>query len=247
MSPSRRPGVLASLRPAVAVPPQARGTFAGAIPCLVASWALGGLYLSLGPSLAAAATGSSNLLWGGLVIFLLCGTGAAAAYLLRGISPRAAMLTGCLSLLAGVAVTFGAIATTTSAAFLAGSTVAGAGFGLAFQGAFRMTTALAAPAQRAGLVTAVFVVGYLAFSVPALIAGVAATAFGLRSTALVYSASLGALRGRSRHPGFPSRPTHPASPSLVCRPSSPPVSCLLSVAWLSNGSERARMTAAALS
>src|SRR5579862_483386 len=99
---SRHPGVLASLRPAVAVPPQARGTFAGAIPCLVASWALGGLYLSLGPSLAAAATGSSNLLWGGLVIFLLCGTGAAAAYVLRGISPRAAMLTGCLSLLAGV-------------------------------------------------------------------------------------------------------------------------------------------------
>ena len=182
------------------------------------------------------------------MIFLLCGTGAAAAYVLRGISPRAAMLTGGLSLLAGVAVTFGAIATTTFAAFLAGSTVAGAGFGLAFQGAFRMTNALAAPAQRAGLVTAVFVVGYLAFSVPALIAGVAATAFGLRSTALVYSASLGALVAvAAGHPGFPSRPTHPASPSLVCRSSSPPVSCLLSVAWVSNGSERARMTAAALS
>jgi MFS family permease len=58
---TRRPGVLASLRPAVAVPRQARGTFAGAIPCLVATWALGGLYLSLGPSLAEAATGSPNL------------------------------------------------------------------------------------------------------------------------------------------------------------------------------------------
>ena len=192
---SRRPGVLASLRPAVAVPRRARGTFAGAIPCLVATWALGGLYLSLGPSLAAAATGSPNLLWGGLVIFLLCGTGtgAVAAYVLRGISSRAAMLTGCLLLLAGVAVTFGAIATRTSAAFLARTTVAGAGFGLAFQGAFRMMTALATPAQRAGLVTAVFAAGYLAFSVPALIAGVATTKYGLHSTALVYSASLAAL------------------------------------------------------
>src|SRR5580693_7523492 len=190
---SRRPGVLASLRPAVAVPRRARGTFAGAIPCLVATWALGGLYLSLGPSLAAAATGSPNLIWGGLVIFLVCGTGAVAAYVLRGISSRAAMLTGCLLLLAGLAVTFGAIATGASAAFLAGSTVAGAGFGLAFQGAFRMTTALATPAQRAGLVTSVFAVGYLAFSVPALIAGVATTKYGLHSTALVYSASLAAL------------------------------------------------------
>ena len=75
---STRPGVLASLRPRIAVPPQARGTFAGAVPCFVATWALGGLYLSLGPSLAAAATGSPNLLWGGLVIFLVCGRGPAA-------------------------------------------------------------------------------------------------------------------------------------------------------------------------
>jgi hypothetical protein len=112
---SRRPGVLASLRPAVAVPRRARGTFAGAIPCLVATWALGGLYLSLGPSLAMATTGSPNLIWGGLVIFLVCGTGAMAAYVLRGISSRAAMLTGCLLLLAGVVVTFGAIATGASA------------------------------------------------------------------------------------------------------------------------------------
>ena len=131
---SRRPGVLASLRPRVAVPRQAGGTFAGAVPCFVAVWALGGLYLSVGPSLAAAVTASANLLWGGLVIFLLFGTGAAAAFALRSISSRAAMLAGCLFLLAGMAVTLGATATTTSAAFLTGTAVAGVGFGLAYLG-----------------------------------------------------------------------------------------------------------------
>ena len=125
---ARRPGVLTSLRPIIAVPRQARATFAGAVPCLVATWSLGGLYLSLGPSLAAEATGSPNLVWGGLVIFLLCGTGVAAALVLRGVIPRTAMLAGCLLLLAGVAVTSGAIATTTAAPFLAGTAVAGAGF-----------------------------------------------------------------------------------------------------------------------
>ena len=54
----------------------------------------------------------------------------------------------------GVAVTFGAIATTTAAAFLTGTAVAGAGFGLGFSGAFRMTIVLATPSQSAGLVTA---------------------------------------------------------------------------------------------
>ena len=190
---SRRPGALASLRPRVAVPRQARGTFAAAVPCIVAGWALGGLYLSLGPSLAAQVTGSPNLLWGGLVIFLLCGTGAAAAFALRNASSQATMLVGCLFLLAGMAVTFGAIATTVSAAFIAGTAVAGVGFGLAFLGSFRVITASATPGQRAGLVAAFYIVGYLAFSVPALVAGVATTTFGLHSTALVYSASLAVL------------------------------------------------------
>jgi Major Facilitator Superfamily len=190
---SKRPGVLASMRPHISVPRQARATFAGAVPCFIAGWALGGLYLSLGPSLAAEATASPNLLWGGLVIFLLTGVGTAAALVLRGISPRAAMLTGCLFLLAGVLVTFFAIATTSSAGFLAGTAVAGLGFGPAWLGAFRMTTALAAPAERAGLLAAIFIVAYLAFSVPALVAGVATTRFGLHSTAVAYAASLAVL------------------------------------------------------
>jgi hypothetical protein len=209
---SRRPGVLASLRPRVAVPRQARGTFAAAVPCIVAGWALGGLYLSLGPSLAAQATGSPNLLWGGLVIFLLCGTGSAAAFALRSIRSRAMMLAGCLFLIAGVGVTFGAIATTSTAAFLTGTAVAGTGFGLAFLGSFRVMTALAEPDDRAGLVAAIYIAGYLAFSVPALIAGVATTAFGLHSTALVYSASLAVLASAAlglllfRRGGKPARP-----------------------------------------
>jgi hypothetical protein len=76
---TRRAGVLASLRPRVGVPRQARGTFATAVPCLIAVWALSGLYQSLGPSLATQVTGSRDLLWGGLMIFLL--TGVAAAFL----------------------------------------------------------------------------------------------------------------------------------------------------------------------
>ena len=221
---STRPGVLASLRPRIAVPLQARGTFAGAVPCFVATWALGGLYLSLGPSLAAAATGSPNLLWGGLVIFLVCGTGAVAAFALRGVGSRTAMLAGCLLLLAGVAVTSVAIAATTSVAFLAGTAVAGAGFGLGFSGAFRMTIARATPAESAGLVTAIFAVGYLAFSVPALIAGVAATKFGLHSTALVYSASLAVLVAVATGillfgPG--GKPARPAPASRLAMPPGP--------------------------
>ena len=189
----RRPGVLASLRPRVVVPRSARRTFAAAVPAMVTGWALGGLYLSLGPTLAAQATGSPNLIWGGLVIFLLCGIGAAAAFALRRLDPHLTMLAGCLGLLVGMAVTCVAIAITGPAVFFIGSGIAGVGFGLAFLGSFRAVTPLAEPDDRAGLVTAIYIMGYLAFSIPALIAGVATTRFGLHSTALVYSAALAVL------------------------------------------------------
>jgi MFS family permease len=220
---SPRPGVLASMRPRIGVPRQARSTFVAALPAIVAVWALGGLYLSLGPSLAAQLAASANLLWGGLVIFLLCGIGAAATGLCRAVTPRRAMLAGCLLLLAGVGVTIAAIATTTSAAFLLGTAVAGVGFGLTFMGAFRMIIALAGT-ERAGLIAAVFIVSYLAFSIPALIAGAATSRFGLHSTSLVYAICVAALvviaSGLLLRTG-----ARPAEPALVRRVELAPGPC----------------------
>jgi hypothetical protein len=155
-------------------------------------------------------------LWGGLVIFLVAGTGAAASVAFRAVGGPAAMLAGCLALLAGVVMTLAAIETALAAAFLAGNAVAGAGVGTGFfAGAYRVLTAMATPGQRAGLVAAIRVVFYLAFSVPVVAAGVATTHFGLHRTAVVYSAALAVLaaaaagsliiRRRSR-PGSPSAP-----------------------------------------
>ena len=180
---TRRPGALASVRPRAGVPRQARGTFATAAPCLFAVWALSGLYQSLGPSLAVQVTGSRDLLWGGLMIFLLTGVAAAATVVFRGVIPRTAMLAGCLVLLAALAVTFAAIATAAAAAFLAGAAVAGVGTGLALLGVNRTLIALAAPAQRAGLIAAIFIISFLGLSIPVVIAGVATAHFGLHRTA----------------------------------------------------------------
>ncbi len=171
-----RRGVASSFRPRVTVPRQARGTLAAALPCMIAAPALNGFYLSLGPSLAAQVLRSPDLVWGGLVIFLVAGTGAAASVVFRAVSGPAALLAGCLTLLAGAVMTLAAIETASAAAFLAGTAVAGAGVGTGFfAGAYRILTPLAAPAQRAGLVATIWIIFYLAFSVPVVAAGVATT------------------------------------------------------------------------
>ena len=181
-----RPGALSSLRPQVSVPRPARGAFVAAVPCLVGLWALVGFYFSLGPSLVAQLLHSGNLLWGGVVLLLLGGTSAAAAGALTKADPSRVMLAGCIALSVGALVTFAAIETGTPAALFLGTAVAGLGWGPAFTGAYRATVVLVPSEQRAGLITAIYIVSYVALGT-AVIGGVTTTVYGLHATALVYS------------------------------------------------------------
>jgi MFS family permease len=201
----RRAGVLAALRPRAAVPAPARRQFLAAAPALVAAWAVGGLYLSLGPSLAAGVLGLANHLVGGLVVSTLAGSGAVAALVVRDATPRPVMLRGAVVLSAGIALTLLALALTSTPVFFAGTAVAGAGFGATFLGAFRSLAILAPPRQRAELFASMYLVSYLAFSVPALLAGLAVGSFGLRETTAAYGGvvivfALGALLLGLRRP-----------------------------------------------
>ena len=190
--PQAQSGVLAWRWPRGSVPLDARRNLLIAAPCFVAVWALGGLYLSLGPSLASQILSSPNRLWGGAVIFLLCGTAAAAAALCR-LAPPKAMTVGCLALLSGAAMTFASVVAAAGTALLVGTALAGAGFGLAYLGAFRTSIMPVSPRERAGVLAAIYIISYLAFSIPALAAGLATRRFGLHDTALVYSASVALL------------------------------------------------------
>ena len=187
------PNVLASLRPSVGIPRQARTTFARTAPIFGAAWALNGFYLSLGPSLAGDVLRSRNLLWGGLVIFLLTAARRHRDGRARGWSARATMMIGCIALFAGAAITFAAVATTSAGVFLAGIAIAGTGVGTAFLGSFRTLSALATPGQRASLISAIFIEAYTAFSIPVVIAGIATSRFGLHRTGLVYCATVAGL------------------------------------------------------
>ena len=75
----------------------------------------------------------------------------------------------------------------------AGTVVAGLGFGAAALACFGTLARLAAPAERGELFAVAYVIAYLAFSLPAVLAGLAATSFGLHATALAYGVAVAAL------------------------------------------------------
>jgi len=184
----RRPGALASLRPRVTVPAVARPAFLVAAPAFVATWAVGGLYLALGPSLAVGVLGVRSHLVGGVVVAALTGAGAVGAAATIHRPARRVMLGGAGALGLGLVVSLVALVEGSLAGFLAGSAVAGLGFGSGFLGGFRTLAGIVDAARRAELFSAVFVVSYLAFSLPALLAGLTVTRYGLRPTALGYGA-----------------------------------------------------------
>lgn len=200
---TRQSGVWASLRPTLHVPIQARRMLGRVLPIDLAVWALGGFFASLAPSLVRTATGSTSNLIGGATVAVLTVTGALTIYTLRNRSADKVLLLGASLLPAGVTLILLAVHSASLPLFFFGTLVAGGGFGAGFLGALRSIVPLALPHERAGLMSAFYVLSYLAFCLPSLLAGSLTRTFGLVATTDGYGAvliilSLGALVGLMR-------------------------------------------------
>ncbi len=182
----RRPGLLAALRPQLAVPPQARAMLWRVLPLELAVWAVGGFYLSLMPALVKAATGTTSILVGGGVVAGLTLTGAACLHGLRLLPAARLLRLGASTLVAGPALLWLAVASGQLGLFALGTLVTGVGFGSGFLGATRSLLPLAQPAQRAGLLAAFYVLSYLAFCLPALAVSALVPRLGLTGAAELY-------------------------------------------------------------
>ena len=183
-----KPGALTSLRPHISVPARAWRALVQVTPVTIASWALGGFYFSLMPSLIRVATGVTSPFVGGLVVSALTFSGAIAVLSLRNASARRILSGGIPALVAGVAITLAGVQMQRVSLMLIGTVIAGIGFGAAFSGSMRTVMPHAEAHERAGLLSAFYVEGYLSFSLPAILTGLVAPIAGLPLAADVYGA-----------------------------------------------------------
>ncbi|MDH4412683.1 MAG: MFS transporter [Rhizobium sp.] len=183
---ARQEGLWASLKPRVGVPALAAPAFWRSAPAVIAGWATGGLYLSLGAPLVRHVFGAEDHLSQASVIVLLCAFGAAACYVARSYTSRQVTLYGTSALAIGTALTLVAIVWQSLPAYLVALSIAGTGFGTCFYGVMRSIVPLVRPDERGELFAALFTLSYLAFGLPTLLAGAAAGIFGLKSTVFGY-------------------------------------------------------------
>lgn len=182
-----------TLLPRASIPKSVRAPFLLIVPALFATWSLGGFHLSLGPSIVGTVFGIDNHILGGLEIFALFASGAVAAAVVRNGVPRSVMMIGATVLAAGVAMTLVSVQIGSIVLYLVGAVTAGSGWGATFLGAMRTLGALVPAEERGGVFATTFVISYLAFSVPAVVAGLAVHRLGLSTTVEVYGAFVIAL------------------------------------------------------
>ena len=178
------------LLPRIGIERRIRPVFVAALPSLIAGWAVGGFYLSLGPSLALQLAGSSNRILGGIAISLLAGVGATSIVAARSWPPRRAAIAGGFAMVVGLALTVAAVALSSPKLFFIATAITGVGFGLGWLGVLRSLVGLASPTARGALIAAIFIVAYLAFALPAVAAGYGVTRIGLHQAALWYGTAI---------------------------------------------------------
>ncbi len=139
------------------VPAVVRRPFLLAALAVLSSFSIGGLFFSLGPQLAAHLFGSANVIVSGIGIVALAGSAVIAQLLTGRTAPWIGASAGSIALAAGMVLIVTAAATGSSAGYLAGSILGGAGFGAAFLGGLRALVAAIPPGHRAVVMSAFYV------------------------------------------------------------------------------------------
>jgi MFS family permease len=161
------------------VPGAIAADFRFAVVGVMAAWSVLGVYLSLFPTFAGQKTGVHSLVFGGAVVAAMAAAAAVSQAFGGRIGAKRAAIAGDF----GTAVSLGlsVLALESHQAGLVGgaAVLMGLSFGLAFGGSLRHLGSVVPAAHRGEVMSAFYVLAYGAMTVPTILAGWAATEWGL--------------------------------------------------------------------
>ncbi|MET9634142.1 MFS transporter [Lentzea sp. NPDC006480] len=180
---SRKPGALASLKPQVKLPVQVRRLYASALPGIVSSFFLMTLFMGLIPVVLVAVFTVDSPVAGSLAAFVAFGAGTVLSATTSSLKPHRLRLAGTSAMTVGAILFVGSIGAHSLTLLWVASLIAGAGIGAAFAGTTRGLVPEVAPHERAGIFTAIYLAGYLAMGLSAIVAGLVVGVVGVASMA----------------------------------------------------------------
>lgn len=161
------------------IPPRLRLVFLASTLAVSTAFACGAIFLSLGADIARDLVGSTNSLVNGAALAVTAIVIGGTALLAKGMPWRRAIVLGGVAATVGMGLLLLAANRESLAVFLVSAVVAGAGYSLLFLGGLTLVSATAPPHHRAGMLSAVYLVAYLAQGITAIGLGILATATSL--------------------------------------------------------------------
>lgn len=176
------PGAPRLAMPRLRVPGYLRRPLLVAVPAIIAGWATNGLFLALGSSVVKQEFGALTHAQQTIAIPIFAASGIVASVLMHRRSARIVSVYGTAALALGTALSLLALGSDSLAGYLAAAAVTGTGFGTAFMGVLKTLMPRVDPAERAAVMAVIYVVSYLAFGVPTIVAGLLVPVLTLRGT-----------------------------------------------------------------
>ena len=177
----------------LAVPPEARSVFVVAALAAFAGFAVTGLFAAVAPSFLAEVVGIGNHAVAGVIAGSVFLTSAVAQVAARTMDPGRAVAVGCAILIVGMAILALALHFSSLPGLIAAAVVSGVGQGISFSRGLAAVSDRTPAGRRAEVSSTYFVVAYVAIAVPVVGEGLAAQAWGLRTSGVVFALSVAAL------------------------------------------------------
>ena len=177
----------------LSVPAEVRGVFVRGATAGFGSFAVAGVFSSVAPAFLALELGRTSHALAGVLVFILFSGSILGQLAVSRLSDRPALVSGCVLLVAGVALLGFAVGTESLGLLIASAAVVGIGQGLVI-GAGLAAINQRAPVERRGeTASSFFVVMYVGLSVPVIGVGVVANATSLKTAGIVFSAAVAVL------------------------------------------------------
>lgn len=162
--------------------------FTGAAAVAFCSFAIIGLFSSVGSLIVHSELHESSPVIWGLAGFVVLGASALAQTLFPKLHVVRMLLLGLVGVPVGMALVVAALYHPSLSLYLLGSAVAGAGAGLLFKAAISVAISTAEPGSTAGVLARFFVVAYLGVGLPPVLLAAATHLISSRSALIVFSA-----------------------------------------------------------
>ncbi|WP_019631221.1 MFS transporter [Actinomadura atramentaria] len=175
------------------VPPPVRPVFVPAALAVFAAFSVFGLLTAIEPGFLATLLHRSNKALAGAVVFAMFTGSVIGQTALARVRVHRALPLGCVVLIAGLGCVAGGLAASSLALLVLGTVVVGVGHGVSFRAGMAAVSGAAPPERRAETVSSFFVVAYIGISIPVVLVGLAANAWGLRPAGLVFTGVVAAL------------------------------------------------------